>query len=95
MKLQELILLLICLTTSVNQQKPPVDSELGASDVDVQDYILARYSILNNVINQYLLIDNLSLSIITGIGFLNNRFYPLSILKNRKLLFHLIINFIK
>lgn len=41
----------------------------------IKDNIIAHRSILNNMIGECLLLDNVTLSIITKIGFLNNQFY--------------------
>lgn len=41
----------------------------------IKDNIMSRRSILNNMISECLLLDNVTLSIITKFGFLNNQSY--------------------
>lgn len=53
----------------------------------IKDNIITRRSILNNMIGEYLLLDNVTLSIITKIGFLNNQSHLSRVLKHRKVFY--------
>ncbi|MFA5806606.1 MAG: hypothetical protein WC879_18395 [Melioribacteraceae bacterium] len=53
----------------------------------IKENIITRRSILNNMIGEYLLLDNVTLSIITRIGFLNNQSHLPGVLKHRKVLY--------
>lgn len=53
----------------------------------IKDNIITRRSILNNMIGEYLLLDNVTLSIITKIGFLNNQSHLPRVLKRKKVFY--------
>ena len=53
----------------------------------IKENIITRRSILNNMIGEYLLLDNVTLSIITKIGFLNNQSQLPRVLKHRKVFY--------
>jgi hypothetical protein len=53
----------------------------------IKDNIITHRFILNNMIGEYLLLDNVTLSIITKFGFLNNQSYFPIILKCRKVFY--------
>ncbi len=53
----------------------------------IKDNVIARRSILNKVIGEYLLLYNVTLSIITKIGFLNNQSQLTRELKRRKVFY--------
>lgn len=50
----------------------------------IEDNIITRRSILNNMIGEYLLLDNVTLSMI---GFLKNQSHLPGVLKHRKILY--------
>ncbi len=53
----------------------------------IKDNVITHRSILNNMIGEYLLLDNVTLSIITKIGFLNNQSHLPGVLKHRKVFY--------
>jgi len=60
----------------------------------IKDNIITRRSILNNMIGGYLLLDKVTLSIITKIGFLNNQSHLPRVLKHGKIFIFQLTNFI-
>ncbi len=62
--------------------------------IGMKDNIITRRSILNNMIGEYLLLDNVNLSIITKTGFLNNQCHLPRVLKSREVFLFQLTNFI-
>lgn len=62
--------------------------------IGMKDNIITRRSILNNMIGEYLLLDNVTLSIITKTGFLNNQSHLPGLLKREKVFLFQLTNFI-